>query len=172
MIDHPEFDGDLVPLAPLLRLGWQHARRRIYEGLRQAGYEDLAQADLAVFQFPTPDGARPTELAAGALMTKQALNRLLRHLEHRGYLRLEPLSSDQRARVVRLSKRGEQVLATIRELHADIEAEWTDRIGQRRFAALRNAMTDLTAEISSRPGPGPQRPRRVPAPARQGREWA
>lgn len=140
-----------MPLAPLLRLGWQHARRLIYEELRQAGFKDLSPADLAVFQYPTPDGARPTDLAAGALMSKQALNRVIRHLEHTGYLRLEPLALDQRARVVRLTDRGEQLLATIRELHGEIEAQWADRIGQRKFTALQNAMIDLTAEINSRP---------------------
>lgn len=153
MIDHSEQHADPVPLAPLLRLSWQYARRRIYDGMRQAGYKDLSPADLAVFQYPTPEGARPTDLAAGALMTKQALNRIIRHLEHSGYLRLEPLASDQRARVVRLTDRGKQVLSTIRELHAEIEAEWAGRIGQRRFAALRNSMVDLTAEISSHTGP-------------------
>jgi hypothetical protein len=43
-----------APLAPLFRLAWQHSRRRIYEWLRRAGYEDLGLADLAVFQYPTP----------------------------------------------------------------------------------------------------------------------
>jgi DNA-binding MarR family transcriptional regulator len=105
--------------------------------------------DLAV----ALSGARPTDLAAGALMTKQALNRTIRHLERSGYLRLEPLASDQRARVVRLTDRGKHVLSTIRELHAEIEAEWADRIGQRGLAALRNSMVDLAAEISNRPGP-------------------
>jgi len=85
-----EPDGGAAPLAPLFRLAWQHSRRRIYEGLRQAGYADLGLADLAVFQYPTPECARPTDLAEGALMTKQAINRIIRHLEECGYLRLEP----------------------------------------------------------------------------------
>jgi DNA-binding MarR family transcriptional regulator len=140
-------DGSL-PLAPLLRLAWQEARRRIYDGLRQAGYEDLGLADLAVFQFPTPEGARPTDLADRALMTKQAVNRIIRHLEESGYLRLEPAASDHRARVVRLTARGQRVLATIRELHAEIEAEWADRIGRHQLTALRRTMTDLIEGMS------------------------
>lgn len=148
MVDHiREQDGGSPPLVPLLRLAWQHARRRIYQGVRQTGYEDLSPADLAVFQYPTPEGARPTDLASGALMTKQAVNRIIRHLEERGYLRLEPAAADQRARVVKLTERGWSLLATIRELHAEVEAEWGRRVGRRRLAALRQIMSDLTGEI-------------------------
>lgn len=148
MIDHvKEQDGGSAPLAPLLRLAWQHARRRIYEGLRQAGYEDLSPADLAVFQYPTPEGARPTDLASRALMTKQAVNRIIRHLEASGYLRLEPMASDQRARVVRLTARGQRLLATIRKLHAEVEAEWAGRMGRHQLAVLRKSLIDLTEGI-------------------------
>jgi DNA-binding MarR family transcriptional regulator len=142
-----ELDGVAAPLAPLLRLAWQHSRRRIYEGLRQAGYQDLGLADLAVFQYPTPEGVRPTDVAERTLMTKQAVNRIIRHLEECDYLRLEPTASDQRARVVRLTARGQRLLATIRELHAEIEAEWADQIGHRQLASLRRTMTDLIAGI-------------------------
>ncbi|HEX4212442.1 MAG TPA: MarR family transcriptional regulator [Candidatus Dormibacteraeota bacterium] len=144
-IEEPE-EGS-TPLAPLLRLAWQHARRRIYEGLRQAGYEDLSPADLAVFQYPTPEGVRPTDLAGRALMTKQAVNRIIRNLERSGYLRLEPSGSDQRARVVRLTERGRRLLARIRELHAEVETEWAGRMGRRQLAALRRTLVNLTDVI-------------------------
>lgn len=112
------------------------------------GFPDLGPADLAVFQYPTPEGARPTELATGALSTKQAINRTIRHLEERGYLRLEPAPSDQRARVVRLTERGRLLLAAIRRLHAEVEGEWADRMGRRRLAALRRAMVELTDRMA------------------------
>jgi DNA-binding MarR family transcriptional regulator len=76
-------------------------------------------------------------------MTKQAVNRIIRHLEESGYLRLEPTASDQRARAVRLTARGRRLLAAIRDLHAEIEAEWANRIGPRQLAVLRSTMTDL-----------------------------
>lgn len=137
-----------MALAPLLRLAWQDSRRQVYEQLRQAGYEDLSPADLVVFLYPSPEGARPTDLAAGALMSKQALNRTIRHLERSGYLQLKTLSSDRRARVVRLTDRGQRLLGTIKQFHAEIEADWSSRIGRRRLEALRGTMIDLTAQIS------------------------
>jgi MarR family len=126
------------PLAPLLRLAWQQARRQIYEDLRHEGYRDLHLADLVVFQYPTPEGTRP-------LMTKQAVNRIIRHLEQRGYLRVEPAASDRRARIVRLTTRGKRLLATIKELHEKVEADWAGQIGERNLGMLRMGLTDLIA---------------------------
>ncbi len=119
-------------------------------GTRGAG-GDRGPADLAVFQYPTPEGNRPTELAARALLTKQALNRILRHLEHQGYLRLEPLATDHRARVIRLTTRGQDLLTIIKQQHPEIENAWSSQIGRRRFAALRHALIELTAELGRGP---------------------
>lgn len=150
-VDHMKQPDDPAPLAPLLRMAWQHARRRIYEGVRHAGYDDLGLADLGVFLHPTPEGARPTDLAGRALLTKQAINRIIRHLQECGYLELEPAPSDHRARVVRLTDRGRGLLVTIRKLHAEVEAEWASRMGPRRLAALRRAMAELAGAIGGRP---------------------
>ena len=51
-----------APVAPLFRLAWHHSRRRIHQRLRQLGYTDLGLGDLIAFQYPTPEGARPTDL--------------------------------------------------------------------------------------------------------------
>lgn len=128
-------------------MAWQHARQRIYQGVRKAGYDDLGLADLGIFLYPTPEGARPIDLAGRAMMTKQAVNRIIRHLEECGYLQLEATPSDHRARVVRLTVRGRGLLATIRELHAEVEAQWASRMGTDRLVALRRAMVDLAIAI-------------------------
>jgi len=91
----------------------------------------------------TPDGWRPTEVAARAQMTKQAANRLIRHLERRGYLTLEPDPSDQRARIVRLTDRGWALIAAIRRIVEQVEVEWSRRLGPGRFRALRAALKEL-----------------------------
>ena len=61
------------PLGALLRIPWEHIRARMLDGLHARGYTDLIPAHLNVFQYPGPDGARPSELAARIRMTKQAL---------------------------------------------------------------------------------------------------
>jgi DNA-binding MarR family transcriptional regulator len=131
-------------IGPLLRFPLEQIRARIREDVAAAGYDDLSSAHFTILQNPTPDGCRPTELAARGQMTKQAANRLIRHLERRGYLRVEPDPTDQRARIVRLTARGWELIATVRASVEEIEREWSHQLGRRRFEALRNTLKELS----------------------------
>ena len=130
-------------IGPLLRIPLQEIRARMHAGVVAAGYDDVGPAHFNILQHPTPDGLRPSQLAARAQMTKQAANRLIRHLETRGYLALEADSRDHRARIVRLTDRGWALIGTIRAVVEDVEAEWSGRLGQRRFETLRALLTEL-----------------------------
>jgi DNA-binding MarR family transcriptional regulator len=133
-------------IAPLLRIPFQAIRARVREDVAAAGYKDIGPAHFNILQAPTPDGARPSELAARGQMTKQAANRLIRSLERGGYLRLEPDPADQRARIVRLTDRGWDLIATIRSTVEDVEREWVSRLGRRRFDALRETLKELAVD--------------------------
>ena len=147
-------------IGALLRAPWQAIRARIVDGLDARGYRDVGPAHLNVLQYPTPDGLRPSDLAGRSQMTKQALNRLIRHLERRGYVRLEPDPSDQRARIIRLTERGWELHRAIQSIVTEVEEDWARRLGERRFRALRGALVEL-GEIAHGPGPdgGPRRSR-------------
>lgn len=132
-------------IGPLLRVPLQAIRARMQHDAEAAGFDDIGPAHFNILQAPTPDGMRPTELAARGQMTKQAANRLIRHLEEHGYLRLEPDPTDQRARIVRLTDRGWALIATIRSTVQQVEVEWSRLLGPRRFAALRSTLEELSA---------------------------
>ncbi len=150
MSNNPPRDYVADPLiGPLLRAPLEAIRARIREDVAAAGYDDLGPAHFTILQAPTPDGARPTELAARGQMSKQAANRLIRHLERRGYLRLEPDPTDRRARIVRLTERGWQLIATIRATVQEVERDWSRRLGPGRFEALRSALRELSGAGSS-----------------------
>ena len=61
------------------------------ERLHEHGFDDLDAAHLNVFQYPGPQGARPSELAARLRISKQALNYLLGELERLDYLERRPI---------------------------------------------------------------------------------
>ena len=77
-------------IGALLRIPWEATQRRMLERLHERGFDDLDAAHLNVFQYPGPQGARPTELAARLRISKQALNYLLGELERLGYLERRP----------------------------------------------------------------------------------
>ena len=142
-----DFTDSPPPLiGALLRIPWEEVRRRMLERLHERGFDDLDQAHLALFQYPGPDGARPSELAARLRVSKQALNYLLGELERLGYLERRPDPDDQRSKRVVLTRRGGRAVETIREAVADVEAEWSAKLGARRFAELRTLLRELAAE--------------------------
>src|SRR6476469_8929428 len=99
----------------------------------EQGFDALDAAHLTVFQYPGPQGARPSELAARLRMSKQALNYLLGGLERLGYLERPPNPDDQRSRRIHLTARGVATIPVIRGAVAEVEEEWTARLGRERF---------------------------------------
>jgi DNA-binding MarR family transcriptional regulator len=123
---------------------------RMLAGLHQRGYRDLIPAHLNVLQYPGPENMRPSDLAARTRMTKQALNYLLGQMEQLGYLTRAADGADQRFKRIRFTQRGRAAGAAMREIVLEIEAEWTQQLGARRFAELRDILVELG---SSTPGP-------------------
>jgi DNA-binding MarR family transcriptional regulator len=130
-------------IGALLRFSWEAVRRRVLDDLAAAGFGDIGQAHLAVLQYPAPRGVRVTDLAAGARMSRQAINYLIRELEQKGYLERRPDPSDGRSRLVHLTPRGEAATRSIRAAVRCIEREWEQQLGRRRFAELRSTLRAL-----------------------------
>ncbi len=118
------------------------------EQLHERGFDDLDAAHLNVFQYPGPQGARPTELAGRLRISKQALNYLLRELERLGYLERRPDPDDLRSKRVALTERGTSAIQVIREAVGDIETAWTKQLGAKRFSELRNILLELNKAAS------------------------
>jgi DNA-binding MarR family transcriptional regulator len=137
--------GSLGPplIGALLRVPWESVRRRMLGRLHELGFDDLDAAHLNVFQFPGPQGARPSELATRLRMSRQALNYLLGELERRGYLERRADAEDQRSKRIALTGRGEAVLATMRETVEQVERDWTRELGANDFRRLRELLEKL-----------------------------
>src|SRR6059058_5911174 len=130
-------------IGALLRIPWEAVQRRMLERLHEPGFDDLDAAHLTVFQYPGPQGARPSELATRLGMSKQALNYLLGSLERAGYLERQPHPDDSRSRRIALTPRGLSAVKVIRDAVAELETSWTELLGAKRFAQLRKMLQEL-----------------------------
>jgi DNA-binding MarR family transcriptional regulator len=130
-------------IGALLRVPFETVRDRMLAGLHERGFSDLIAAHLYVFQHPGPESQRPSDLAKQARMTKQALNYLLGQLERLGYLTRRADAEDQRYKRVHLTPRGQAAVRAIREIVLEVEADWEQQLGPRRFAQLRELLTRL-----------------------------
>ena len=132
-------------IGALLRVPFETVRDRMLAGLHERGFTDLVDAHLDVFQYPGPENRRPLELATQTRMTKQALNYLLGQLQQLGYLTRETDNNDQRSKRIRLTRKGHAAIKAIREIVQDVEHEWEQQLGPRKFAQLRDLLTQLYA---------------------------
>src|SRR5205809_5616527 len=141
--------GAEQPSAPpmigaLLRIPWEAVQRHMLERLHERGFDDLDAAHMNVFQYPGPQGARPTELATRLRISKQALNYLLGELERLGYIERKPDPDDLRSKRVALTPRGTSAINVIREAVGEVETAWAQQLGAERFTQLRNLLIDLS----------------------------
>jgi DNA-binding MarR family transcriptional regulator len=139
---------DAQPFGPpligaLLRIPWEAVQRHMLERLHERGFDDLDAAHLTVFQYPGPQGARPTELAVRLRISKQALNYLLGQLERLGYLERRPDPDDLRSKRLALTPRGIAAIGVIRDAVGELETAWAQRLGPQRFAQLRHLLLEL-----------------------------
>ncbi len=142
-----------VTLGVLMFLANRAAENRILEALRRAGYTDLTLSQARIAARIGPDGTRLTELAEQAQVAKQTATFLVDQLERSGYVERTIDPSDARARLVRVAGRGAEIVPIARAEEARIEVEWTEHLGKRRMAQLREALNmlrELTDPYASR----------------------
>lgn len=129
-----------ILIGALLRVPAQAIHRRIIKELNAAGFHELRLPHIAVLQFPGPDGVCPSNLAARAGMSKQAMNQLLRSLQGLGYVVRSDAPDEGRMRIVRLTKRGHAAYSKIYGILRDVEQEWSAELGSRNFAQLKQLL--------------------------------
>jgi DNA-binding MarR family transcriptional regulator len=143
---------------------------RVQTRLLRLGYDDVRPGHLALLLNLDRGGARGSELARRAGVTKQSMGELVRELERLDYVERRPDPGDGRARVVQPTGRGLILIAHARQALTEIERDAAQRLGQERFAAFRRSLADLAAEtvavlpstellVDEEGRPGPRTPR-------------
>lgn len=113
--------------------------------LRAAGFADLQEAHLSVFQYPGPDGMRPSDLARQLRVSRQATNHLISQLEALGYLERRSEPGEDRRRV-RLTTRGRELMAAIKASVRRFEARCERAEGRTRFRTFLDVLRDISSD--------------------------
>ena len=137
-------------IGALLRQPWEIVRGHMLARLHERGFDDLELPHLTVLQYPGPAGQRPSELAARLGISKQALNYLLGQLERLGYLERRVDRDDARSKRIALTERGSTIVHVMRDAVAEVEHDWTAKLGSDRFEQLRALLVDLNEHVESR----------------------
>ena len=119
--------GRTITLIALVRRTARLMTEEITERMEASGFPDSPPRHHPVFENIDPHGTRLTVLAARAGITHQAMGQLVAELEERGIVERVADPSDGRARLVRLTAAGRDVVrAAVREIAA-IEDKWSRR---------------------------------------------
>jgi len=113
---------EIGTLGALLRMPYQALSQKLYTELAKT-YPEIRPAHGAVFRHLPPGGARVTDLADRAQMTKQSMGYLVDYLQAAGHVHLAQDPSDGRAKLVLFTPKGEECLALALALSAQVEAE-------------------------------------------------
>jgi DNA-binding MarR family transcriptional regulator len=120
------------------------------------GYDDFPFASASLLWLMDEGGTRSTVLAQRAGVTKQAMSQLVRLMERQGYLEQVPDATDTRAKVVRMTERGEAVKIACVEVREELNRKVVRNLGMDEAALLEanlDAAAGLFEEIA---GTGPQ----------------
>jgi DNA-binding MarR family transcriptional regulator len=111
--------------------------------LAAAGFSDVRPVHNLVLAQVEGGGARITDLADRAGITKQAVTLMVDHLERGGYVARVADPSDRRAKLVVLTDRGRAAAVASLRIAEEIERGWTQRLGAGRLAELKRALAEL-----------------------------
>jgi len=135
-----------VTLAALLDVAAEGMLGEFRGALEQAGYAEIRPTHGCVFRFiRAGEGMRLTDLASFAGMTKQSVGEIVDNLVALGYVERIPDPADRRAKLIRLTAKGEQAREVGYGLFGEIEARWAERYGEERIAALRELLEEIVA---------------------------
>lgn len=124
--------------AALLRDAFAVIDRVVPVRLADHGHGAVRVAHGVVFQYLDDDGSTVSALAQRAGMTKQAMAGLVQYLEDHDYVRRVPDPHDRRAKLVRATPRGQEVIAIAQSLVPEMEQRIIDALGQARWQQLRD----------------------------------
>ena len=130
-------------LQVLLRDGRAAIEAAVRDDLAQNGFGDMTPAQSALLRNVGDEGARPSELAAHAGVTRQAITKLVDELERLDLVRRDPDPDDGRGVIVRYTDRGLAVLAIARKRMLALERAYAVQVGADRWAEVRSTLETL-----------------------------
>lgn len=134
-------------IGALLRIPFEATVARIAADYTTAGFADLRPPHFTIFQRLPLAGARATDIAEQAQLTKQYVGTLITYLEERGYVTRVPDPADGRASLIQFTERGRAAGEVARASLARLEVEWADLLGADDLDQLRALLRRLVALV-------------------------
>ena len=124
----------------LLELGRDY-ERRVMELLHKRGHPLVRPSHATVFANLSEGAVRVTELAERAHVTQQAMGKMLKEMERIGYIVRDVDGSDRRAKKIRPTRRGLDLMQDSVVAAEEVRRFYADQVGE-------EALRDLEASLA------------------------
>ncbi len=117
--------------------------------LAARGYGDFPFASASLLWLMDESGTRSTVLAQRAGVTKQAMSQLVKQMERQGYLEQAPDAVDTRAKVVRMTARGQAVKQACEDVRDDLNRKLEGTLKASEARRMEVALIEAAALFTS-----------------------
>jgi DNA-binding MarR family transcriptional regulator len=138
------------PLPDHLPRWLEAVTRRLYADLGKQirdPFPELRGNHRRILQMIPPGGARITDLARLAAMTKQSLGEVIDSLEQSGFVVSRRSATDGRVRLVSRTQLGDDAAAASQRAIDAVEQQWRSELGPARFDAMKAALRELGRDV-------------------------
>ena len=125
----------------------RHFQKHAMAAFNQEGHTGLQVSHQAILTHLSLSGSRLTELAKRASMTKQAMGQLVDEVEKLGYVERVPDPTDKRAKLVKFTEKGCDLMRAGTRVGESIQQEYANIIGEKKMERLRELLDELYEKI-------------------------
>lgn len=134
----------------LLGYAYQAFVQGLHTRMAERGFPVLGASYGYVLRSLADEPLTASQLGERLGITTQGAAKVVDEMASLGYVERRPDPSDRRAKRLHLSPQGQEMLALVREFHAEFEHELAEAVGAERVESLRTALAHI---VDSAPPP-------------------
>jgi len=111
--------------------------------LASHGYDDFKMAYMPVLMNIKLEGTNNNDLANHARVTKQAMSKVAKELQRKGYIKSKASPDDKRSTMFSLTDRGKKLVIQARLAVKELMDEYREVFGKKEFDGMFELMTKI-----------------------------
>ncbi|GHM98647.1 hypothetical protein WSM22_01370 [Cytophagales bacterium WSM2-2] len=113
------------------------------DAITKNGFKDFKLAYMPVIMNIDKDGTRNNDLAVCAKMTKQAMSKIVKELQKKGYISAKTDPKDKRGVIFSLTARGNDFLMGARAYVSELMNDYRREFGKKNFDELMSRLINI-----------------------------
>ncbi|MEP5766577.1 MAG: MarR family transcriptional regulator [Halieaceae bacterium] len=143
----PQQDRLSINLSRLLLEFGRDYERRVMDVLHRRGHSLIRPSHATVFANLSDGAVRVTELAERAHVTQQAMGKMLKEMERIGYIVRDIDGSDRRAKKIRATQRGLDLMRDSMEAADEVRQYYAAQVGEDALQELENSLAECVGRM-------------------------